>query len=120
MNMNITVSDLNLYMSIGDAEILSADIVKDEIGMADRDYPRVIQHILNYAIANFNLVNALTPKDLRSISTNWVPLIREVVTLNASPYVQKEFLFIGFDTKTKFVKPVVLSNEAEAKLFLSE
>ena len=84
--MNVTIQDFDLYMSIGDAEILDAKIMKDVIGMKSRDYRKVIQHILNYAIANFNYVQTTTPIDLKPAST-WIPLIREVVSLSASPYV---------------------------------
>jgi hypothetical protein len=31
--MNVTVQDFDLYMSIGDAEILDAKLIKDTIGM---------------------------------------------------------------------------------------
>lgn len=109
-NMNVTVQDFDLFMSIGDAEILDAKIMKDVIGMKSRDYKKVIQHILNFAIANFNYVQTTTPIDLKPAST-WIPLIREVVSLSATPYVQKEFLFIGFDSKAKPKEPVPLSPE---------
>ena len=109
-NMNVTIQDFDLYMSIGDAEILDAKIMKDVIGMKSRDYRKVIQHILNYAIANFNYVQTTNPIDLKPAST-WIPLIREVVSLSASPYVQKEFLFIGFDSKSKEREPVPFSPE---------
>ena len=41
-NMNVTIQDFDLYMSIGDAEILDAKIMKDVIGMKSRDYRKVI------------------------------------------------------------------------------
>jgi hypothetical protein len=41
-NMNVTIQDFNLFMSIGDAEILDAKIVKDVVGMKSRDYKKVI------------------------------------------------------------------------------
>lgn len=99
-NMNVTIEDFNLYLSIGDAQIDSVEITKDVIGMKNRDYARTLQHILNMAIANFNYVQTTNPIDLKPAST-WIPLIREVVSLSATPYVQKEFLFIGFDSKAK-------------------
>ena len=40
--MNVTVQDFDLYMSMGDAEILDAKIIKDSIGMKSRDYRKVI------------------------------------------------------------------------------
>lgn len=85
-NMNVTIQDFNMFMSIGDAEILDAKLVKDVVGMRARDYRKVIQHILNYAIANFNYVQTTSPIDLKPAST-WIPLIREVVSLSATPYV---------------------------------
>jgi hypothetical protein len=104
-NMNVTIEDFNLFMSIGDAEILDAKIVKDLVGMKSRDYRKVIQHILNYAIANFNYVQTNNPIDLKPANT-WIPLLREVDSLFASPYVQKEFLFVGFDSKAKGREPM--------------
>ena len=99
-NMNVTVEDFNLYLAIGDATIDSVQVTKDIIGMKNRDYQRVLQHILNYAIANFNYMQSLTPIDLKPAS-NWIPLFREIVYLTATPYIQDEFLFIGFDAKSK-------------------
>jgi hypothetical protein len=84
--MNVTVQDFDLFISIGEAKILDAKITKDVIGMRNRDYTKVIQHILNYAIANFNYMQTTNPIDLKPAS-NWIPLIREVVTLTASPYI---------------------------------
>ena len=40
--MNVTVKDFDLFMSIGDAEILDAKLLKDEVGMKSRDYRTVI------------------------------------------------------------------------------
>ncbi len=97
-------------MSIGDAEILDAKIVKDVVGMKSRDYRKVIQHILNYAIANFNYVQTNNPIDLKPVNT-WIPLLREVDSLFASPFVQKEFLFVGFDSKAKGQEPLPVLQE---------
>jgi hypothetical protein len=85
-NMNVTIEDFDLYLSIGDAQIDSVKITKDIIGMKNRDYARTLQHILNYAIANFNYEQSTHPIDLKPAST-WIPLIREVVSLSANPYV---------------------------------
>ena len=117
--MNVTVQDFDLYMSIGDAEILDAKLIKDTVGMKSRDYRKVIQHILNYAIANFNYVRTTSPIDLKPAS-NWIPLIREVVSLSASPYVQDEFLFVGFDSKAKGKEPVPISPDQQFIFHLNE
>ncbi len=99
-NMNVTIEDFNLYLAIGDATIDSVQVTKDVIGMKNRDYQRVLQHILNYAIANFNYMQSTTPIDLKPASS-WIPLLREIVYITATPYIQDEFLFIGFDAKSK-------------------
>ena len=57
MFLNMTVQDFNAYFLITDAILDSVTITKDNVGMDDRDYQRVFQHVLNYAIANFNFVN---------------------------------------------------------------
>ena len=103
--MNVTIEDFSLYMSIGDAEIQDAKITKDLVGKKSRDYKKVIQHILNYAIANFNYVQTTTPIDLKPLS-NWIPILREVDSVYASPYVQREFLFFGLQSKSKG-KPIL-------------
>lgn len=54
--MNVTVQDFDLYFMINDALLDSVEITKDNVGMKSRDYQKTLQHILNYAIANFNYV----------------------------------------------------------------
>jgi hypothetical protein len=76
---NVTVDNWDLYFMINDAILDSVTISKDNIGMKDRDYKRVLQHILNYAIANYNYVSS------GAISLNTTipiePLLKEFVTL---------------------------------------
>lgn len=97
-NMNITIKDFDVYFMIGDATLDSVQITKDVVGMKDREYQRVLQHILNYAIANYNFVNA-DPTSLNSTSV-FIPVLREFLSMQVSPYVQEEFLWIGFDAKS--------------------
>lgn len=109
--MNITVSEFDVYVLIGDAELYSVDITKDVVGMKDREYQRVLQHILNYAIANFNFVNSV-PISLNSTNP-FVPIAREFISMKVSPYVQEEFLMFGFDAKTNVhTEPVPIPNNA--------
>ena len=81
---------------IQDAFIDSVDIVKDNIGMDDRDYQRVLQHLLNYGIADFNYQNSQAPVSLNSTS-KFEPVAKEITRMSASPFVQDEFLYLEFD-----------------------
>lgn len=83
--MNVTVDDFDLYLSINDANVGETTITKDTVGMKNRDYQLVLQHVINLAIANFNFVNT-EPYSLKKLNT-WIPLIREIVSLTASPYI---------------------------------
>jgi len=83
--MNITVSEFDVYMLIGDAELYSVDITKDIVGMKDREYQRVLQHILNYGIANYNFVNSV-PLSLNSTNP-FIPVAKEFISMTVSPYV---------------------------------
>jgi len=96
--MNITIEDFDMHIMINDAILQSVEITKDNIGMKDREYQRVLQHVLNYAIANFNYVYN-EPISLNT-TIQFEPVLKEFVTLKVSPYVQNEFLFIGFDAKS--------------------
>ena len=83
--MNITVSEFDVYMLIGDAELYSVDITKNIVGMKDREYQRVLQHILNYGIANYNFVNSV-PLSLNSTNP-FIPVAKEFISMTVSPYV---------------------------------
>jgi hypothetical protein len=93
--LNVTIKDYKLYLMITDAQLDSVQITQDAVGMKDREYQRVLQHILNYGIANFNFVQQ-EPIDLNTVHV-LVPVAKEFVALYVSPFVQEEFLFIGFD-----------------------
>ena len=95
--LNVTVTEFEVHLLINDAQLYSVEITKDIVGMKDREYQRVLQHILNYAIANFNFQYSV-PISLNSTSI-FVPLAREFVDIVATPYVQDEFLWVGFDAK---------------------
>ncbi len=85
-NMNMTVEDFNLFLEIGDVNIESVQVTKDLIGMKNRDYQKVLQHIVNYAVANFNYARSQAPIDLKPASS-YIPLLREIIKLKAGPYV---------------------------------
>jgi len=85
-NMNMTIDDFNLFIQLGDITINSVQVNKDVIGMKNRDYQKVIQHIINYAVANYNYARYSIPYDLKPTST-WIPLLREVIKLKATPYI---------------------------------
>jgi hypothetical protein len=101
--LNVTVEDFDIYFMINDAILDSVTITKDVVGMKDREYQKVLQHILNYAVANFNFVYS-TPISMETTST-FTPVLKEFIKLHVSPYVQNEFLFIGFDAKSN-VRPM--------------
>jgi hypothetical protein len=103
--MNLTVEDFNLFMEIGDVNIESVQVTKDVVGMKNRDYQKVLQHIVNYAVANFNFLRSEAPIDLKPASS-YIPLLREVIKLKATPYIQDEFLFIGFESKINHTSPI--------------
>ena len=111
-NMNMTIDDFALYLQLGDITINSVQVNKDVIGMRNRDYQKVIQHIINYAVANYNYARYSKPYDLRPAS-NWIPLLREVIKLKASPYVQDEFLFIGYESRVNHTN--LFNNVTEKK-----
>ena len=94
--LNITVQDFDLYTTITDALIDSVQITKDNVGMDDRDYQKMLQHILNYGIANYNYVNQGVPVSLNSTS-KFEPVVEEITSMRLSPYVQDQFYFLGFD-----------------------
>ena len=83
--MNITVSEFDVYMLIGDAELYSVEITKDIVGMKNREYQRVLQHILTYGIANYNFVNSV-PLSLNSTNP-FIPVAKEFISMTVSPYV---------------------------------
>jgi hypothetical protein len=105
--MNVTVSGFDVYLLMNDAILDSVTITKDIVGMKDRDYTRVLQHILNYAIANFNFIQA-TPISLNTTNI-FVPIFQEFVSLRVDPYVQDEFLWIGIDTLST-IQPMPVNN----------
>lgn len=115
--MNVTVQDWDLYFMINDALLDSVEITKDVIGMKDRDYRRVLQHILNYAIANYNYVfyGAISLNETIAME----PVLKEFVSIVVSPYIQDEFLFIGFDAKAN-VHPILQSAHALAQIYKPE
>ena len=94
----MTVEDFNLFLEIGEVTIESVQVTKDLIGMKNRDYQKVLQHIVNYSVANFNYARSESPIDLKPASS-YIPLLREVIKLKATPYIQDEFLFIGFESR---------------------
>jgi predicted component of type VI protein secretion system len=104
-NMNMTVEDFNLFLEIGEVTIESVQVTKDVIGMKNRDYQKVLQHIVNYAVANFNYARSESPIDLKPASS-YIPLLREVIKLKASPYIQDEFLFIGFESRLNHIAKI--------------
>jgi hypothetical protein len=98
---------------INDFILETVEITKDNVGMKDRDYRRVLQHILNYAIANVNFVYS-TPIPLNTTFA-LEPVMKEFVSITVTPYVQDEFLFIGFDAKSN-VHPMLHGAQALAEV----
>jgi hypothetical protein len=96
--INVTVQDWDLYFLIKDAILDSVELTKDNVGMKDRDYKRVLQHVLNYAIAGYNYeyYGAISLNETFQLE----PVAKEFVSVMVSPYIQNEFLFIGFDAKS--------------------
>ena len=53
--------------------------------MKDREYQRVLQHILNYGIANYNFLNSV-PLSLNSTNP-FIPVAKEFISMTVSPYI---------------------------------
>ena len=102
ITLNITVSEFDLFLMVNEAELLSVEITKDLVGMKDRDYQRVLQHILNYAIANFNMVYSSSFS--LDTANPLIPVAREFIDVTISPYIQNEFLFIGFAERPNVIR----------------
>lgn len=113
---NVTVQDWDLNFMITDAILETVEITKDNIGMKDRDYRRVLQHILNYGIANVNFVNC-NPIPLNTTFA-LEPVIKEFVSITVTPFVEDEFLFIGFDSKSN-VHAMLHGAKALAEAFIA-
>lgn len=124
--LNVTVQDFDFYLMIKDAVLEKVEITKDAIGMKDREYARVLQHILNYGVAGFNYFQQQNPLNTTSLF-EMEPLLREFVNLKGSPFVQNEFYVFTFDAKTQSeVSPLNHTNslashfEASASSLVSE
>lgn len=110
------MEDWELNFMITEAILESVQITKDNIGMKDRDYRRVLQHILNYGIANVNFVNCNPiPLNMRIALE---PVIKEFVSFTVTPFVEDEFLFIGFASKSN-VHAMLHGVQALAEAFIT-
>jgi hypothetical protein len=109
--LNLTVSDFDLYLLIKEAQLHSVEITKDKVGMKERDYQRVLQHVLNYGVANFNYVNSV-PMHLNNTSSPLEPVFEEFLTMQVSSFVQDEFLFVGIDALSN-VAPTLYNETIE-------